>query len=139
MQQGWARIAVCLLVAAAICAATAVTRAHARTAVQRDVESYAIASCLVAQDQPYLKDQGDGWASAIIQRSKGSLDVFMSVAAAVKAELAKGHAAVIHSESEQTKDKLVPVMSCGEIIDSPSVHAAIDKAVKKLIPYYRGQ
>jgi hypothetical protein len=139
MQRGRVRIAACLIVAAAIGAATLVTHVQARTAVQRDVESYAVASCLAAQDQPYLKDQGDGWASAIIQRSKGRLDIFTSVAAAVKAELAKGHTAVIRSESGEAKDKLVPVMSCGEIIDSLSVHDAIDKAVKKLIPYYRGQ
>jgi hypothetical protein len=139
MQREQVRIAAGLMVAAVICAAASVTQARARTAVQRDVEGYAVASCLVAQDQPYLKDQGDGWASAIIQRSKGGLDAFTAVAAAVKAELAKGYPAVIHSESEPMKDKLAPVMTCGEIIDAPPVRAAIDKTVRKLIPYYRGQ
>src|SRR3989442_2321369 len=42
-----------------------------RTQVQRDVESYAIASCLTQQAEPYLKDQGDAWASVIVQRMHG--------------------------------------------------------------------
>jgi hypothetical protein len=132
------RIAVGLLAATVSYVATSATDAHARAAVQRDVEGYAIASCLVAQDQPYLKDQGDGWASAIIHRGKGSLEAFMGVASAVKAELAKGNMAVIRSENE-TKDKPLPVMHCGEIIDAPSVHTAINKAVRRLTPSYPRQ
>jgi hypothetical protein len=105
--------------------------------VQRDVEGYAIASCLAAQDQPYLKDQGDGWASVIIQRGKGGLDIITAVAVAVKAELAKGDMAVVRSETGPTKEKPLPVLYCGEIIDVPSVKVAINRAVKKLAPSYR--
>jgi hypothetical protein len=39
-----------------------------RPPVLRDVEGYVIASCLAQQSEPYLKDQGDGWASVVIQR-----------------------------------------------------------------------
>ena len=117
-----------------LCAST--LTANDRTAVERDVESYAIATCLVNQQEPYLKDQGDGWASAIIQRAKGGLDAFTDVAAAVKAELTKGNMVVIRSETEPMKDKPLPVMYCGEIIDQPSVDAPIHKAVKKLKPSY---
>src|SRR2546427_6325373 len=46
-----------------------------RTQVQRDVESYAIASCLTQQAEPYLKDQGDAWASVIVQRMHGDIEV----------------------------------------------------------------
>jgi hypothetical protein len=137
MRQSQHRIAVGVLLATASYAATSATDARARGTVQRDVEGYAIASCLVAQDQSYLKDQGDGWASAIVQRGKGSLDAFTGVASAVKAELAKGNMAVIRSE--KTKDKPLPVMHCGEIIDAPSVHAAINKAVRRLPPSYPRQ
>ena len=129
----------CLLVAAACCAAISTSDAYARSAVQRDVEGYAIASCLAAQDQPYLKDQGDGWASVIIQRGKGELDALTAVAAAVKAELAKGGMAIVHNEDGPIKDKPLPVLYCSEIIDAPSVHAAINTAVKKLAPSYRRQ
>jgi len=103
--------------------------------VQRDVEGYAIASCLSAQDQPYLKDQGDGWASVIIQRGKGGLDIITAVAVAVKAELAKGNMAVVRTETGPTKE--LPVLYCGEIIDVPSVKVAINRAVKKLASSYR--
>jgi hypothetical protein len=124
-------VATCLLVVTASCPA------QARSAVQRDVEGYAIASCLSAQDQPYLKDQGDGWASVIVQRAKGGLDIMTAVAAAVKAELAKGNMAVIRSETGPTKEKPLPVLYCGEIIDVPSVKVAINRAVKKLASSYR--
>lgn len=124
-------VATCLLVVTASCPA------QARSAVQRDVEGYAIASCLSAQDQPYLKDQGDGWASVIIQRAKGGLDIMTAVAVAVKAELAKGNMAVVRSETGPTKDKPLPVLYCGEIIDVPSVKVAINRAVKKLASSYR--
>jgi hypothetical protein len=126
-----------LLIAIAVCATMACTDARARDAVQRDVEGYAIASCLVAQDQPYLHDQGDAWASAIIQRAKGELDALTAVAAAVKAELAKGNMAIIRSEAEPMKGKALPMMYCGEIIDAPSVRTVIDTAIKKLGPAYR--
>lgn len=127
----------CLLVAAAGCSVVSPPNIYARSALQRDVEGYAIAACFVGQNQPYLKDQGDGWASVIVQRSKGGVDAFVDVAAAVKAELAKGDMAVIHSETEPMKDKLLPVLYCNEIIDVPSVHVAINKAVKRLAPSYR--
>ena len=127
------------MAAAACCAAMSTSDAYARSPVQRDVEGYAIASCLAAQDQPYLKDQGDGWASVIIQRGKGELDALTAVAAAVKAELAKGGMAIVHNEDGPIKDKPLPVLYCSEIIDAPSVHAAINTAVKKLAPSYRRQ
>jgi hypothetical protein len=135
------RLASSLIIVVAGFITTMPTAADAapRSALERDVESYAIASCLVGLDQPYLKDQGDGWASVIIQRAKGGMPAFRAVAAAVKAELAKGNMAIIHSEEPGAKDKPLPVLYCAEIIDAPSVHAAIGKAVKKLSPAYRTQ
>jgi hypothetical protein len=132
-------MASCLLFVAAGSAAMSTASASDRSAVERDVEGYAIASCLAALDQPYLKDQGDGWASAIIQRSKGGIDAFVAVGAAVKAELAKGGMAVIHNETGPETDKPLPIMYCSEIVNASSVHAAITKAVKKLTPSYRSQ
>lgn len=117
-------------------AAATPANAGPRSAVLRDVEGYAIASCLANQDQPYLKDQGDGWAAAIVQRAKGGLDALTAVSTVVKAELAKGKMAVIRNETGPQRDKPLPVLYCGEIIDVPSVRAAIDKAVKNLRPFY---
>src|SRR2546429_7213897 len=34
-----------------------------------------IASCLTQQAEPYLKDQGDAWASVIVQRMHGDIEV----------------------------------------------------------------
>lgn len=118
------------------CAPRHSTVATPRTEVLRDVEGYAIASCLTIQTQPYLKDQGDAWASVIVQRAKGSLDVLTGVAEQVKRENAKGNMAVIREEEGQGKDKLLPVLYCGEIIDRSSVRAAIQKAVVELAPSY---
>jgi hypothetical protein len=137
MRQLRFRTAVCLSVATAGYLAMSTLAAYARSAVQRDVEGYAIASCLYAQKEPYLKEQGDGWASAIVQRSNGSLDALTAVGDAVKAELAKGDMAIIRNEAEPMKGLALPVMYCGEIIDEPSVHAAIAKAVKTLAASYR--
>lgn len=55
------------------------TTAQARSAVQRDVEGYAIATCLTKQSDPTLKDQGDAWASVIVQRAHGDLEPLHAV------------------------------------------------------------
>jgi hypothetical protein len=107
-----------------------------RPAVVRDVEGYAIASCLVNQSQPYLKDQGDAWASVIVQRMNGDLEVFTSLAEQIKLETAKGEMAVVRNEAEPGTDKALPVLYCSEIIDKPAVRAAILKAVAALDSSY---
>ena len=125
-----------LCLAVAGCSARVNTIGAPRPEVLRDVEGYAIASCLTNQAQPYLKDQGDAWASVIVQRMKGSLDVLAGIAEQVKRENAKGDMAVIRDEAGLGKDKTLPVLYCGEIIDRPSVRAAIQKAVGELNPSY---
>jgi hypothetical protein len=119
------------------CATQVDTMGSPRSEVLRDVEGYAIASCLTYQAQAYLKDQGDAWASVIVQRMKGSLDALVAVAEQVKRENARGDRAVIRDESGQEKDKILPVLYCGEMIDTPAVRAAIQKAVAELEPSYR--
>jgi hypothetical protein len=108
-----------------------------RDTMQRDVEGYAIASCLAGQKQLYLKDQGDGWASVILQRMKGDVSVLAVVAGAIKVELAKGRMAVIRNEVGPLPDKELPILYCSEIIDVPQVREAILKAETKLAPAYR--
>ncbi len=130
------RMARCPWLVAAGCAAMLPAPAQARNALQRDVEGYAIAACLAQQDQPDLRDQGEGWASVIVQRGHGELTPLMAVAAAVRTELAKGGMAVIHGETEP-KDKPLPVLYCSEIIDAPAVQTAIREAIKNLAPSYQ--
>jgi hypothetical protein len=121
---------------AAGCTTKTETIGSPRPEVVRDVEGYAIASCLVNQSQPYLKDQGDAWASVIVQRMKGDLEVFAGLAEQVKVETAKGEMAVVRNEAEPGTDKALPVLYCSEIIDEPAVRAAIQKAVAALDSSY---
>lgn len=132
------RVVLLLLgLAVAGCAARVNTIGAPRPELLRDVEGYAIASCLTNQAQPYLKDQGDAWASVIVQRMKGSLDALAGISEQVKRENARGDMAVIRDEASPEKDKTLPVLYCGEIIDRPSVRGAIQKAVAELNPSYR--
>ena len=65
--------------------------------IQQDMEGYAIASCLTYQASSYLQDQGDAWASVIVQRMKGGIDVLPDLSEAVKKEVSKGEMAVIRT------------------------------------------
>jgi hypothetical protein len=118
------------------CAGKVGTDGAPRPEVLRDIEGYAIASCLVNQPQPYLKDQGDAWASVIVQRMKGSPDVLAEIVEQVRLENKKGDMAVIRDETEPGKDKTLPVLYCSEIIDKPAVRTAIQQAVEALNPSY---
>jgi hypothetical protein len=113
------------------CAAVSAANAAGPGVAQRDAEGYAIASCLIAMKEPYLKEQGDGWGSVIVQRSKLGLEALNAVAAVVKTEVSKGNMAVTRVETEPEKDLALPVMYCNEIIHTPAVRAAIKEAVKK--------
>ena len=131
------RIAPLLLgLAVAGCATKVETIGSPRPEVVRDVEGYAIASCLVNQSQPYLHDQGDAWASVIVQRMNGDLEVFHGVAEQAKLETAKGEMAVVRNEAAPGSDKALPVLYCSEIIDKPAVRAAIQNVVAALNPSY---
>jgi hypothetical protein len=118
------------------CAGKVGTSGAPRPEVLRDIEGYAIASCLVNQPQPYLKDQGDAWASVIVQRMKGSPDVLAEIVEQVRLENKKGDMAVIRDETEPGKDKTLPVLYYSEIIDKPAVRTAIQQAVEALNPSY---
>ncbi len=113
------------------CADKTNTIGSPRPEALRDLEGYAIASCFTNQAEPYLKDQGDAWAAVIVQRMNGNLEALAAITEEVKRENAKGNMVVIRNESGTEKDKLLPVLYCGEIIDRPAVRAAIQKAVGK--------
>jgi hypothetical protein len=107
-----------------------------RAEALRDVEGYAIASCLTYQTHPYLQDQGDAWASVLVQRMKGSIDYLPKIAEKVKAEVDRGRMVVIRDESNAGMDKELPILYCREIVDAPAVSAVIQEAVDSLSPAY---
>ncbi|MEA1674150.1 MULTISPECIES: hypothetical protein [Nitrospirillum] len=121
-----------LLLAAGLLGYTSVAFAAGRSEAQRDVEGYAVATCLVAQDQPYLKEQGYGWGETIVQGRGRDPVMLAPVRAAVTAALAKGDMPVARDEGNPQQGKALPVLYCGEIIDKPGVRAAITKVLAKL-------
>jgi hypothetical protein len=127
----------CVLVAALVWLALPSGLAHGRSDVQRDVEGYAVASCLMKQKEPYLRDQGALWAGGIVQRSHGDVEDFRRVAGAVDADIAQKPMPAARRESDPMHAVPVPVPFCAEIIDDPPVRAVIDKTIKKLTPAYR--
>tara|TARA_R110002167_G_scaffold329681_2_gene536358 strand:+ start:166 stop:540 length:375 start_codon:yes stop_codon:yes gene_type:complete len=98
---------------------------------KKDIEGYAIASCFTYQESPYLKDQGDAWASVIVQRMKGSIDILPEIAEIIKDEVNKGEMVVVQSESINAQDKTLPVLYCNEIIYKPHVQSALKKLQTK--------
>lgn len=126
-------IALALLASTIGCSAEAAPRSR----LQRDVEGYAMAACLGAQPNAFMKDQADGWASNIVQRGHGEIELFFAVDKAVRAEAARGDMAAIMVESSPGTLKPLPLQYCGEIIDRPPVRAAIDAAMKRLAADYR--
>lgn len=97
--------------------------------VLKDIESYAIASCLCNQADPYLKQQGDAWASAIIQRTNITLETLTSISAQIDNYAGGGQTALVRSEAPGEKDKSLPLMFCYEIVEKSEIRAAIQGAV----------
>lgn len=102
----------------------------------RDVEGYAIASCLASLSNSYLKDQGDAWASVIVQRMSGDPSFLLDIVEQVAIEVEKGNMAVMRSDVEPEQDKMLPVLFCSEIIYQPKIRGKILEAVKNLEPFY---
>ena len=92
-----------------------------RPAVLRDVEGYAIAACLAHQTEPYLQDQGDAWASAVVHSGKAPIEILAVLDDVVKREVAKGGMACVHRDMTPAQGgcKAAPVLYCGEIIERP--------------------
>lgn len=127
------RFAWCLFVPLlAGCAANAGVAHGPRSDVVRDVEGYAVASCLTRQTPPYLRDQGDAWASVIVQRTDVGLDRLGELARAVERQVGAGDMAVIRDEAHPGKGKALPILYCSEIIDRPGVRTAMDRAVQSV-------
>ena len=108
-----------------------------RSEALRNVEGYAIASCLAYQSQPYLQDQAGNWGSLIIQRGQEPLEIWSVILEAVKRSVAKAPMTVIKNDVNPEMVNLLPILYCSEIIDQPAVRTAIQKTVARLKPYYK--
>ena len=106
---------------------------------ERDLTRYAMAACLAAQDQPYLKDQGQRWASGLIELGHGPVEAWLPVAQAVTAELARTGVGMSKPDGPLHPSVPTPLMTCGHIADAPLERAAIDTAARALAADYAAQ
>jgi len=123
-----------LLVAAILLPASS---AVARTPLQRDVEGFAVASCLAQQSPNDLKRQGEGWAQIIIERGHGSPKPLDALDHVVRTEAQRAPPYINRDEANPTKGVPMPVAFCAELIDRPAVRAALVRTMAALAPAYR--
>lgn len=130
-----------ILIAAAALAAPALTApaiSSARPAIARDLEGYAVASCLAAQRDATLRVQGEGWARMIMMgRAKGDPEEWLRLSKAVRGALNPADVPLLKPARAIDPSPELPLAYCGEIIDKPTVRAAIDAAAGRLGAAYR--
>lgn len=107
-----------------------------RSQVERDVQGYAVAACLTQQKETYLREQGDGWGSVIINRGFGNVEDWQPLIAAVAAEIERTPPMVVHGDGN---DKEMPIAYCAEIVDQPDVNEVIGQTIDKMAPAYQGR
>lgn len=111
--------------------------AVARSELDRDLDGYAIASCMIASHSPVLIEQGHGWAGAIVQRSHGPIKIFQQIASAVNQEIRVSGFALGHRDGPVQSSRLnLFMVTCGEIVDNRRVAIAIARARVSLVRYY---
>ena len=125
------------LAAASFCTMASIAQSAPRSQLQQDVEGYAVAACLTLQQSEVLKDQGDGWASVIVQRGFGNVEDWQPLIDAVTAAVKSKPVAVIKGDGATSKQ--MPIFYCAEIIDRPEVRAEIEKTMEKMKPAYHGR
>ena len=112
-------------------------KAETPAVLHEDVVAYAMASCFAYQQNASLKDPGERWAGAIMQRAHGPAEKWTPVADAVKAELARSGIAQGQGEGPQSPAISLPVMTCGQIANLAAVRRSIETASKALAQDYR--
>lgn len=132
------RVAIGLAVLLTACGGqTPALSGDAPVALHDDLIGYATASCLILQDNPYLQDQGQRWAGAIMQGAHGGTEKWAPVAAAVKTEFVTSGVAQGQGEGPQAPTVPLPVMTCARIAAAPVVRKAIDLAARSLAADYQ--
>ena len=107
------------------------------TPLQRDLASYATASCFAALPQPLLHHGSERWAGAVIAHGHGPIEPWAALARAVADELKRTGIDQGQGAGPDAPPTPLPVMTCGEITDRPAVRAAMETAVKALAKEYR--
>ncbi len=97
---------------------------------------YAAASCFAALPQLFLKQEGEPWAGAVIQRGRGGPEQWIPVVDAVAAELKRAGIVQGQGDGPQSPTMPLPVMTCGEITRAATVRAAIATAHRALAADY---
>ncbi len=133
------RIVPVLSLALAACNSTATAAKPDTVQLHRDLADYATATCFAAQQNAYLKDQGERWAGAVMQRAHGPVEQWTAVADAVAAELKARGIAAGQGEGPQSATIPLPVMTCGQIAATATVRAAIERAASALAADYAPQ
>jgi hypothetical protein len=119
-----------------------------RSDVQRDVEGYAISSCLMnlkqkvgiisAQDTAFLNQQGQHGVNIIIQRGEGDVETLFMVGRLVQATMATMPVTQVQGDGPMDeRSHHAAIFYCAEIIDVPKVRASIDTAIAKLRSAYK--
>lgn len=111
--------------------------AAARHQALRHAEGYAVATCLIAQPDRLLREQGEGWASVVVQGGAGSIEPLLPIARAVTLQMTKGDVPVAHLDGPPDGDRPLPILWCASMVDRPAVRAAIRRATVLLTPAYR--
>ncbi len=103
-----------------------------RSALDRDLEDYVMASCLTMAGDAALKEQGHAWAGAILQRSHGDFQNFLPLADVVGKELERTGVGMAHRDGPVGSELPVPVLTCAEMRDRPAVQRAMAAARQTL-------
>ena len=120
--------AICLSLALLGCS----DKRDARTSeLQRELEGYAVASCLFLQPDTYLSSQGDGWASVIVQSTTADLEKLLQVQEEVKAAMKMLPMVVTRVEREGGATTLaLPLLYCHNVASAESVRATIERILR---------
>ncbi|MFP8967374.1 hypothetical protein ACKC9G_12400 [Pokkaliibacter sp. CJK22405] len=102
----------------------------------QDMTEYAMASCLYHQKSEYLQEEGNAWASIIINRMHGAIDVLTEINQAVLKASEQQKPFVVSSETSPTHDRVVYIPYCYEMASTPVVKSAIDQAAKAISKDY---
>jgi len=103
-----------------------------RNALDRDLDGYVMGSCLAQNNDATIKKQGEALAEAIVQRSHGDIQNFLSLEKVIHDELAKSGVGVAHLDGPIASDLPLPILTCDEMRDRLTVQRAIGVARSKL-------
>lgn len=125
-------ILLCLLALAGCAAAggSPAGQAPGDSPILQEIRGYAMASCLAYQPGPALRQQGYGWASAVVQGMDGGIDGLSSVAETVRRASADAPPPTIRDETAPGQEMQLTILHCYQVAHSPAVEAAVRDAAR---------